>query len=252
MYDAVIFDLDGVITKTAVTHSKAWKKTFDEFLQKKTKPGSKAFEEFTQEDYLNYVDGKPRYKGVASFLDSRNINLAWGTQEDDPSKETICGLGNRKNQYFLEILKREGAEVYSSTKNILLELRKAGTKLGVASSSKNCKAVLEAVGMLSFFQARVDGIVSAKLNLQGKPEPDIFTKTCEMLDTKPSLSIVVEDAVSGVQAGAKGGFGLTLGIARKENTTELLQNGADFVISDFAEIDGVKDLNKLFQRFRKK
>lgn len=251
-FEAVVLDLDGVITKTAVTHTKAWKKTFDGFLQTKTKEENKPYREFTQDDYLSYVDGKPRYQGVASFLESRDIHLPWGDPEDEPSFKTVCGIGNKKNEAFLEILHREGAEIYPSTKKMILELQQAGVKLGVASSSKNCKAVLEAVGMLSLFQARVDGIVSAELNLKGKPEPDIFTKTCEFLDAKPSRSIVVEDAVSGVQAGAKGGFGLTLGIARKENASELKQNGADYVISDFKEIMGVEELNNLFLKLRKK
>lgn len=251
-FNAVIFDLDGVVTKTAVTHTKAWKKIFDEYLQKKAKEENKPFMEFTQDDYLRYVDGKPRYQGVDSFLKSRNISLPWGSPDDAPSKETVCGLGNRKNEAFLETLNNEGAEVYSSTKKILYELHEAGVKLGVASSSKNCKAVLEAVGLLSLFEARVDGIVSAELNLKGKPAPDIFTKACEMLHAEPSHSIVVEDAVSGVQAGANGNFGLTLGVARKDNTSELKQNGADYVITDFEEINGINHLNKLFLEFTTK
>jgi beta-phosphoglucomutase family hydrolase len=251
-FEAVVLDLDGVITKTAITHTKAWKKTFDDFLQTRAKEENRPYSQFTQDDYLSYVDGKPRYQGAASFLESRGIHLPWGKPEDEPSFHTVCGIGNKKNEAFLDILNREGAEIYPSTKHILLELQKEGVKLGVASSSKNCKAVLEAVDMLSLFQARVDGIVSAELNLNGKPQPDIFTKACELLDTQPSQSIVVEDAVSGVQAGAKGGFGLTLGIARKENASELQQNGADYVISDFDDIKGVAELNNLFLKFRKK
>ena len=251
-FKAVIFDLDGVVTKTAVTHMKAWKKIFDSFLQEKAVEENKPYREFTQSDYLQHVDGKPRYKGVASFLESRNIHLPWGTPDDAPSEKTVCGLGNRKNQAFLEILKREGAEVYPSTKKMLYDLQDAGIGLGVASSSKNCKAILEAVGLLSIFGARVDGMVSAELNLKGKPAPDIFIKACEMLQAEPSHSIVVEDAVSGVQAGANGKFGLTLGIARQQNADELRQNGADYVISDFKEIDGVAHLNELFLKFRRK
>ncbi len=251
-FEAVVLDLDGVITKTAVTHMKAWKKTFDDFLHAKAKEENRPYSQFTQDDYLSYVDGRPRYQGVNSFLQSREIHLPWGDPGDESSFKTVCGLGNHKNETFLEILHREGAEIYPSTKKMLLDLQQAGVKLGVASSSKNCKAVLEAVGMLSLFQSRVDGIVSAELNLKGKPQPDIFTKACEILDARPSRSIVVEDAVSGVQAGAKGGFGLTLGIARKENAAELKQNGADYVISDFKEINGVEELNNLFLKFRKK
>jgi beta-phosphoglucomutase family hydrolase len=251
-FDAVIFDLDGVITKTALTHTSAWKKMFDEYLHTREEKHNEPFKEFTKEDYLNYVDGKPRYKGVASFLESRGIDLPWGSPEDSTEKETICGLGNRKNEAFNEVLKREGAEVYPSTKKLLFELKVAGVKLGVASSSKNCKAVLEAVDLLHLFGTRVDGVVSAELGLHGKPEPDIFTTACENLGVKPENSIVVEDAVSGVQAGAKGNFGLTLGVAREGNAEELQNNGADHVVTDLEEVNGVKGLNTLFLRFHKK
>ena len=245
-FDAVIFDMDGVITKTAVTHAAAWKKMFDEYLKKRTREHGEAFQEFTQNDYLSYVDGKPRYKGVASFLDSRNIHLPFGEPSDEAGKETVCGLGNRKNEAFNEVIERDGVEVYESTVQVLEELKTAGIKLGVASSSKNCVPVLEAVHLLSVFGARVDGVVTAELGLHGKPEPDIFTKACEMLGSTPDKSIVVEDAVSGVQAGAKGKFGLTLGIARENNEKELAENGADFVVTDLKEVDGVEGLNQLF------
>jgi beta-phosphoglucomutase family hydrolase len=251
-FDAVIFDLDGVITKTAVTHTAAWKKMFDEYLKKRKQKYGGSFKEFTQSEYLNYVDGKPRYNGVASFLKSRGIDLPWGSPEDSPENETVCGLGNRKNEAFNEVLKRDGAEVYPSSEKLLLALKKAGVKLGVASSSKNCKAVLEAVDLLHLFEARVDGVVSAELDLHGKPEPDIFTKACELLGVKPENSVVVEDAVSGVQAGAKGGFGLTLGTAREANADELLKNGADYVVADLEEMNGINGLNELFLQFSNK
>ena len=251
-FDAVIFDLDGVITKTASIHTKAWKEIFDTYLQKKTKEKNLPFREFTSVDYLNYVDGKPRYEGVASFLESREIRLPKGEPDDNPSKETICGIGNRKNEAFKKILKEEGVEVYESTKQVILQLHQAGIKLGVASSSKNCRQVLETIGMLSYFETMVDGIVSAKMNLKGKPNPDIFLTACDNLKVLPENAIVVEDAVSGVQAGAQGNFGLTLGIARKENEEELKKNGADYVIADFEDLNGIKELNNLFLKFRKK
>ncbi|MFV0267793.1 MAG: beta-phosphoglucomutase family hydrolase, partial [Draconibacterium sp.] len=229
-FEVVIFDMDGVITKTAITHAAAWKKMFDEFLQARASKNNEKFDEFTQSDYLAYVDGKPRYKGVASFLESRNISIPFGDPSDEAGKETICGLGNRKNDAFNEVIARDGVEVYESTAKLLEDLTAAGIKLGVASSSKNCAPVLEAVDLLSTFGARVDGVVSAELGLHGKPEPDIFTTACEMLGSTPAKSIVVEDAVSGVQAGAKGNFGLTLGIARENNEKELAENGADFVV----------------------
>ena len=173
-FKAVIFDLDGVITKTAILHQEAWKKTFDDYLKLKAERGGFPFKEFTQEDYLTYVDGKPRYNGVKSFLESRGITLEWGSSTDDASKETICGLGNRKNKVFCELLKIRKPEVYQSTVDLIRELKKRGVRIGVASSSKNCKYILESAEISGLFETRVDGVVSAQLNLQGKPEGDIF------------------------------------------------------------------------------
>lgn len=246
-FDAVVFDLDGVITKTAKTHAAAWKKMFDVYLKKREKEHGEPFKEFTQKDYLEYVDGKPRYKGVESFLKSRGIDLPWGDPEDEPGKETVCGLGNKKNEAFREVLQKKGAEVYPSTAELLKELKNAGVKLGVASSSANCKAVLEAADLEKYFETRVDGVVSAKLGLNGKPEPDIFTTACENMGVSPENSIVVEDAVSGVQAGSKGNFGLTLGVAREGNTEELRKNGADVVVEDLKEVNGLEGLDKIFR-----
>lgn len=251
-FDAVIFDMDGVITKTAITHAAAWKKMFDEYLRKREKEHGEEFVPFTHEgDYLPYVDGKPRYKGVASFLESRGIDIPFGETEDTPDMETVCGLGNRKNIAFNEVLEKEGAEVYPSTEKLINELKDAGIKLGVASSSKNCKPVLERVNLLNIFDARVDGVVSAELGLHGKPEPDIFTTACDIVKKTYSKSIVVEDAVSGVQAGIKGKFGLTIGIARENNVKELQEAGAHIVVEDLDEIGGIEGLNKIFKEFNK-
>ena len=250
LFQAVVFDMDGVITKTALTHAAAWKKMFDEYLRKREKEHGEPFMEFTHAgDYLPYVDGKPRYKGVQSFLESRGIYIPYGDPSDAPGTETICGLGNRKNFAFNEVLEIEGAEVYPSTVALLHELKNAGIKLGVASSSKNCKPVLERVDLLDIFDARVDGVVSAELGLHGKPEPDIFTTACDMFGVEYSKAIVVEDAVSGVQAGKKGRFGLTLGIARENNRKELEENGADFVVEDLEQVNGLNGLNELFKKF---
>lgn len=249
-FRAVIFDMDGVITQTALTHAAAWKEMFDEYLKKRAAVHGEPFSEFTHaDDYLPYVDGKPRYKGVASFLESRGIDIPFGDPSDLPGRETVCGLGNRKNEAFNQVLDRDGVEVYPSTLQLLFDLRDAGIRLGVASSSKNCKQVLEKVDLLKIFGARVDGEISASLGLHGKPEPDIFTTACEMLDVSPGDAIVVEDAVSGVQAGAWGKFGLTLGVAREDNAKELWENGADHVVEDLAEINGVDGLNELFLKF---
>ena len=247
-FNSVIFDLDVVITKTALVHAAAWKETFDEYLRLRESRDAESFKEFThQDDYLPYVDGKPRYQGVKSFLESRGINLPFGQPTDSPETETVCGIGNRKNLKFNEVLKTKGAQIYSSTLELIKQLKNAGIRIGVASSSKNCKAVLEAVGIEDLFETRVDGVVSAELGLTGKPEGDIFVTAALNLGTQPAESIVVEDATSGVLAGRNGGFGLVLGIAREENTEELLSNCADLVITDLEGIN-LAILQEWFQR----
>ncbi|MBU0512749.1 MAG: beta-phosphoglucomutase family hydrolase, partial [Chloroflexi bacterium] len=236
-FDAVIFDLDGVITNTASVHSAAWKQMFDEFLRAYTENNGLPFREFTHaEDYLPYVDGKPRYQGVASFLESRGIDLPFGDPSDPLARESACGLGNRKNQLFNDLIKGGNVEVYSSTVEFIHELRAAGIRVGVASSSKNAETVLAAVGLLDLIETRVDGVVSAELGLKGKPEPDIFTTACDNLGIYYDRAVIVEDAISGVQAGRNGKFGLVLGIAREDNARELKLNGADIVVADMAEI----------------
>ncbi len=247
-FDAVIFDLDGVVTKTASVHSTAWTRMFNDYLNYREATFNEKHREFTNEDdYLPYVDGKPRYKGVADFLASRKIDIPFGDPDDSPEKETACGLGNRKNKYFTEILKNDGVEEYESTVSLIKELKEEGIRVGVASSSKNCKMVLETIGLLELFETRVDGIVSAELGLKGKPEPDIFTTACDNLGVKYDRSVIVEDAVSGVQAGEAGGFGLTIGLARDNNIEELRKNGADIVFEDISEMGGIKRINSWFK-----
>jgi len=236
-FDAVIFDLDGVITKTATVHSHAWKKMFDDFLRFRAKEHPEAFQEFTQDDYLTFVDGKPRYDGVKSFLKSRRISLPFGAPDDDPDLETVCGLGNKKNVAFNEVLTKEGVEVYPSTVALMQTLKEAGIHVGVASSSKNCESVLKAAGLEHLVETRVDGVVSANLKLNGKPAPDIFLTAAKNMGVDYSRSVVVEDAVSGVAAGHNGNFGLVLGVAREDNAVELKKNGADIVLADLEEID---------------
>jgi len=246
-FDAVIFDLDGVITKTALVHASSWKKMFDEYMRTREERYGEPFREFTHAgDYLPYVDGKPRYKGVASFLESRGIDIPFGDPSDSPDMETACGLGNKKNIVFNKVLEEDGVEVYPSSVEMLEGLKKAGVRIGVASSSKNCKPVLEHAGLLHYFETRVDGVVSAEIGLQGKPEPDIFTTACDNLGVEYHRSVVVEDAVSGVQAGHKGNFGLTLGLARENNIKELYVGGADIVVEDLSEI-GLDGINAWFE-----
>jgi beta-phosphoglucomutase family hydrolase len=247
-FDAVIFDLDGVITKTALVHAASWKRMFDEYMRDREERFGETFREFTHAgDYLPFVDGKPRYKGVESFLESRGIDIPFGDPSDDPDKESVCGLGNKKNIMFNKVLDDEGVEVYDSSVKMLEGLKAAGVRIGVASSSKNCKPVLECAGLLHYFETRVDGVVSAEIGLQGKPEPDIFTTACDNLGIEYHRAVVVEDAVSGVQAGHKGNFGLTLGLAREDNIKELQVGGADIVVEDLDDI-GLEGINEWFDR----
>ncbi|MCK9447416.1 MAG: HAD-IA family hydrolase [Bacteroidales bacterium] len=245
-FQAVIFDLDGVITKTADVHSAAWKQMFDEFLRHHARSIGTVFREFTHaEDYLPYVDGKPRYKGVADFLASRNIVLPYGNPDDAPDTQSVCGLGNRKNDLFNYVLQRDGVSVYPSTVALMQELREQGYRVGVASSSKNCEAVLTAAALTHLIETRVDGVVSAELGLHGKPEADIFLAAAENLGCEPAMTVIVEDAVSGVQAGRKGNFGLVIGLARENNHQELYKGGADIVVNDMDEF-GLSDINHWF------
>lgn len=247
-FDAVIFDLDGVVTKTALVHAAAWKAVFDEYLRLREKRDGEPFREFTHDkDYLPYVDGKPRYEGVKSFLESRGINLSFGETEDALDKETICGIGNRKNSKFLDILDAQGVEIYPSTVKFIERLKDKEVRIGVASSSKNCKYVLKSAGIEFLFESRVDGEVSSQMALKGKPEGDIFVTAALNLRAHPGKAVVVEDATSGVQAGRNGAFGLVLGIAREDNEDRLLHHGADVAIPDMEYIDP-QWIEKWFQR----
>ncbi len=238
-----IFDLDGVITQTAVTHFKAWKETFNSFLEKQN--GQK-YNPFTKNDYLTYVDGKPRYKGVQSFLESRGIRLPYGDDSDDESKITICGIGNRKNNKFREIVKEEGVKIYDSSLKFIDDLKSHGIKIGLASSSKNCRYILEKTGLIDKFESIVGGIVSKERNLKGKPEPDIFISAADDLHLLPSECLMVEDAEVGVAAGKKGNFALVIGVAREENHEALRRFGGDYTVSDLSEITW-NDILKWFE-----
>ena len=247
-FDSAVFDLDGVITKTAKVHARAWKDTFDEYLRKRQERDAEPFKEFTHDnDYLPFVDGKPRYKGVESFLGSRGIKIPYGEAADAPDAETVCGLGNKKNKLFNELLKKLGAEVFESSVEFIKKLKKSGVKIGVASSSKNCKGILESTKLDMLFETRVDGVVSAQMGLTGKPEADIFVVAAKNMNSEPAKSIVIEDAVSGVAAGRNGGFGLVLGVARADNKAELLENGADITVNDLSEIT-IEWCNAWFER----
>ncbi len=236
-FDAVLFDLDGVITDTAKLHAACWKKTFDALLSKRAGKTGEPFQRFDlQADYEKYVDGKPRYEGVQSFLDSRGIRLPYGNPQDSSDKETICGLGNRKDELFEKDLKSEGVEVFTGTVAWLRHLRELGLKTAVVSSSKHCQVVLEAAGLADLFEARIDGNMTDKLNMKGKPAPDAYLKAAEILGVEPQRAVVVEDALSGVQAGRNGKFGLVIGVDRLGDADALRENGADLVVTDLADL----------------
>lgn len=234
---AMIFDLDGVITFTARLHAAAWKELFDEFLRTRSLRFQEPFHEFTLDDYLTYVDGKPRYDGVLSFLSARGITLPYGTPSDPPTAETICGIGNRKDEMFMKKVRELGVEVDQDAVRFVRELRNRGVLVGLASSSRNAVPILDRAGIRNLFSSIVDGVISDRLHLRGKPEPDIFLQCLAQLTPHPdpAQSGIVEDAIAGVQAGQRGGFGLVLGVDRR-NSGALAQNGANWVIHDFHNI----------------
>lgn len=236
-YDAVLFDMDGVVTDTAGIHAAAWKTMFDEYLQNRAAKTGTAFRPFTvATDYKIYVDGKPRYRGVRDFLKSRGIVLPEGSPAEPPSEETVCGLGNRKNELVNARLASAGVEAYPGTVAFLNQLQRMGIKTAIVTSSQNCQAVLSAAKLEDAFDVRVDGDALAEQNLAGKPAPDSFLKAAQLLGVQPERAVVIEDAISGVEAGAKGKFGLVIGVARKGNAEELKAHGANFVVNDLSEL----------------
>jgi beta-phosphoglucomutase family hydrolase len=234
---ALLFDLDGVLTKTAVVHAKAWKQTFDEFLKQRAEKNGEDFKPFDSgDDYNEYVDGKPRYDGVRSFLQSRGIELPEGSPDDAPDKETVCGLGNRKNKLVMELIDRDGVEPYPGSVAFVKAARAAGLRRAVVSASANCKEVLEAAGIADLFEARIDGNVTDEKHLKGKPAPDTYLAGAAALGVEASAACVFEDAVSGVEAGRAGNFGHVVGIDRVNHAAALRAHGADVVVDDLGEL----------------
>ncbi|MFO8010847.1 MAG: trehalose-phosphatase [Dehalococcoidia bacterium] len=234
---AVIFDMDGVITDTAETHAHAWKKLFDEYLKERSERLNQELKPFDiSVDYYHYVDGKPRYEGVKSFLESRGISLPFGNPDDNPETETICGLGNRKNQYFLESLQAVGAKAYPSSIEFVHSLKDAGIGIAIISSSRNCEAVLEAAGVDGLFDVKVDGVDSAELGLNGKPQPDIFLEAARRLGVRAHEAVVIEDALAGVEAGCKGKFRMVIGVDRVGQADEFRKLGASVVVNDLSDL----------------
>jgi len=236
-FDAVLFDLDGVLTSTARIHSKCWKTMFDDFLSRMAAEGKEPFRPFDIEtDYKLYVDGKLRYEGVRSFLASRTISLAEGNPEDLPTADIVCGLGNRKDELVKAAIDRGEVEAYPGSVALVRRLREQGIRTAVVSSSNNCEEVLRAAGILDLFEARVDGLVASQLQLPGKPAPDTFLKAAQLLGVRPARAVVVEDAIAGVQAGRAGGFGLVVGVDRGGAGEALRANGADVVVTDLGQL----------------
>jgi beta-phosphoglucomutase family hydrolase len=222
-HEGVLFDLDGVITPTAEIHEHAWGELFADF-------------DYTEDDYLRYIDGKPRYDGVRSFLASRDVSLPDGDPSDPPGTDTVCAMGNRKNDLFNEILARDGIEPYPGSAATLDLLAEHGIPTAIVSSSKNARTVLDAAGLGERFDVVVDGVVAAAEHIAGKPEPDMFRRAAVLLGVAESGAVVVEDAVSGVAAGAAGDFAVVIGVDRGAGVDAVLAHGATFVVSDLAEL----------------
>jgi beta-phosphoglucomutase family hydrolase len=236
---ALLFDLDGVLTDTARVHAAAWKQMFDEYLRQRALRAGEQFVAFdVGTDYQLYVDGKPRYEGVRSFLASRGITLPEGDRSDPPTAETVAGLGNRKNVLVLRLIRGGGVEAYPGSVRYLHAAREAGLPAAVVSSSSNARDALAAAGIADLLDARVDGITAERDHLKGKPAPDTFLRGAEILGVEPSEAAVFEDALAGVEAGRSGGFGAVIGVDRvgHGHADDLRTHGATQVVSDLAEL----------------
>ena len=235
-WDAALFDLDGVVTPTAEVHMRAWDAMFNEYLAQRAADDGVEHQPYTEQDYFDHVDGKPRYDGVRSFLESRGIHLPEGLPEDPPTAETVAGLGNRKNDYFEKVLAAEGVVAYPGSVELIRRLHDQGLPMAVVSSSRNAPAVLEAAGLTDYFRLIVHGGVAAELGLPGKPAPDTFAHAAQELGATNQTSVVLEDALSGVAAGRAGQFGLVIGVDRGAGAKALTDAGADLVVQDLAEL----------------
>ena len=234
---ACLFDLDGVLTRTAEVHAAAWKEMFDSYLRQRAERTGETFVPFDQKnDYAQYVDGKPRYDGVRSFLASRALELPEGAGDDPPSEETVHGLGNRKNELVQRLIREQGLEPYEGSVRYLQAAREAGLRRAVVSSSSNCRDVLVSAGIEDLLEERIDGIVAERDHLRGKPAPDTFLAGARALGVAPAAAAVFEDALAGVAAGKAGGFGFVVGVDRVGHARALREQGADHVVSDLAEL----------------
>jgi beta-phosphoglucomutase family hydrolase len=234
---ACLFDLDGVLTKTAEVHAAAWKEMFDAYLKERAARTGESFRPFdAKTDYDQYVDGKPRYDGVRSFLASRGIELPQGGPDDPPDRETVDGLGNRKNAIVLRLIREHGVEPYEGSVRYLHAARDAGLRRAVVSSSTNCKDVLDAAGIADLLEVRIDGVVAEREHLRGKPAPDTYLAAARALGLEPAQAAVYEDALAGVEAGRAGQFGAVVGVDRVGQADALRAHGATVVVEDLAEL----------------
>jgi beta-phosphoglucomutase family hydrolase len=234
---ACLFDLDGVLTRTAEVHAAAWKTMFDGYLSARARHTGEPFLPFDAgDDYNRYVDGEPRADGVRSFLASRRITLPEGTADDGPEAETVAGLGRRKNDLVLGLLEERGVRAYEGSVGYVRAVRDAGLLTAVVSSSANCRAVLQAAGIADLFDARIDGVVAQREGLGGKPAPDTFLAGARALGVGPAEAVVFEDALAGVEAGRAGGFAYVVGVDRVGHAEALREHGADVVVDDLSEL----------------
>ena len=244
-YDAWLFDMDGVLTRTAAVHAAAWKEAFDQFLMDESSRTGQTYAPFDAEgDYETYVDGEPREDGVRNFLAARGIRLPEGSDDDPPGAQTVKGIGNRKNDLVLQVMRTEGVAVFEGAVSLVNKLREHGTKVAVVSASENTKAALKAAGMDEMFDAIIDGHVVKDRHLAGKPAPDSFLEGAKILGVEPSRAVVLEDALSGVEAGRAGHFGLVIGVdhhdadGKRDYAEELRTHGADVVVTNLAHLLG--------------
>lgn len=232
-FDAVLFDLDGVITPTADVHRRAWREVFEEVLPIVASAGQGAYQE---DDYINYIDGRPRFEGVNRLLEAHDVTLPWGDPTDPPGVETVCAIGNKKNERFNSILKRERLAPYPGSLALMRRLKSLDIRMALVSSSANARSVLAAAGIAGDFNAVVDGNVITSKGLSGKPHPDPFLEAARLLGMEPAQCVVVEDAIAGVEAGQAGDFGLVVGVAREIDPDRLREAGADVVVADLGEL----------------
>ncbi|MFE2050741.1 beta-phosphoglucomutase family hydrolase [Streptomyces sp. NPDC059459] len=232
---ACLFDLDGVVTRTAVVHAAAWKETFDAFLRERD---GTDFRPFTDSDYGEYVDGRPRADGVRTFLASRGVELPEGGPDDPPDARTVNGIGNRKNELVLEKIRTDGVEPYEGTLRYIDAVRAAGLATAIVSSSANTRDVLRSIDAERLFDVRIDGVVARERGLPGKPHPDTFLAAARDLGVEPARAAVFEDALAGMDAGRSGHFGYVVGVDRVGQTDALYAHGADRVVKDLDELGG--------------